>query len=44
MLEGLGLTTGVDLDALAAVGRWISAELSRTNGSKVGVALGASQS
>lgn len=44
MLEGMGLSTGIDLDALAAVGRWISSNLSRPNGSKVGVALGAKQS
>ncbi|MCB1609690.1 MAG: hydroxymethylglutaryl-CoA lyase [Xanthomonadales bacterium] len=44
MLEGMGLHTGVDLDALAAVGRWISDQLGRANGSKVGVALGAQQS
>jgi hydroxymethylglutaryl-CoA lyase len=36
MLEGLGMRTGVDLDALIEVGRWISAELGRGNGSKVG--------
>lgn len=44
MLEGMGLSTGVDLEALAAVGRWISSQLGRSNGSKVGVALGAKQS
>ena len=44
MLEGMGMSTGVDLDALAAVGRWISDQLGRPNGSKVGVALGAKQS
>jgi hydroxymethylglutaryl-CoA lyase len=36
MLEGLGVRTGVDLDALIEVGRWISDELGRANGSKVG--------
>jgi len=36
MLHGMGLTTGVDLDALCATGRWISAELERENGSKLG--------
>jgi len=35
MLEGLGLETGVDLDALMDVSRWISAELGRDVGSKV---------
>ena len=36
LLDGLGVRTGVDLDALIEVGRWISAELGRANGSKVG--------
>jgi hydroxymethylglutaryl-CoA lyase len=36
LLDGLGIATGVDLDALIEVGRWISAELGRPNGSKVG--------
>jgi hydroxymethylglutaryl-CoA lyase len=36
LLAGLGVATGVDLDALIEVGRWISAELGRPNGSKVG--------
>jgi hydroxymethylglutaryl-CoA lyase len=40
LLQGLGLDCGVDLAALADTGRWISAELGRTNGSKVGHALG----
>ena len=43
MLQGLGMDTGVDLQALAAVGRWISDVLGRPNGSKVGVALEARQ-
>ncbi len=38
MLDGLGLQTGVDLDALIETGRWISAELGRVNGSKTGLA------
>lgn len=41
MLNGLGLSTGVDLDALAAIGEWVSRELGRPNGSKVGRALAA---
>ncbi len=41
MLNGMGLSTGVDLDALAAIGTWISGELNRPNGSKVGRALAA---
>lgn len=36
LLDGLGIRTGVDLDALIEVGRWISGELGRANGSKVG--------
>jgi hydroxymethylglutaryl-CoA lyase len=35
MLEGMGLATGVDLDRLVAVGRWLSALLGRSSGSKV---------
>ncbi len=38
MLEGLGLATGVDLDALIDTGRWISGELDRPDGAKVGLA------
>ncbi len=41
MLNGMGLSTGVDLDQLAAIGDWISGELGRPNGSKVGRALAA---
>ncbi len=39
MLHGMGFATGVDLDAVAATGRWLSALLGRENGSKVGRAL-----
>ncbi|MFB9068883.1 hydroxymethylglutaryl-CoA lyase [Pseudofulvimonas gallinarii] len=39
MLDGLGLETGVDLEALAQVGGWISAELDRTSQSRAGRAL-----
>lgn len=39
MLHGMGMRTGVDLDALAATGRWLSALLGRDNGSKLGRAL-----
>lgn len=38
-LEGCGLRTGVDLDALVAVGQWISHALGRRNASRVGRAL-----
>lgn len=39
MLHGMGMRTGVDLDALAATGSWLSALLGRDNGSKLGRAL-----
>jgi hydroxymethylglutaryl-CoA lyase len=38
MLEGMGLRTGVDLDALVATGRWLSALLGRASGSRVNLA------
>ena len=38
MLEGMGMHTGVDLEALVDTGRWLSALLGRANGSKVGLA------
>lgn len=40
LLNGLGISTGVDLDKLVATGDWISRQLKRHNGSKVGQALG----
>jgi hydroxymethylglutaryl-CoA lyase len=40
MLHGMGITTGVDLDRLIDTGRWLSAQLKRDNGSKVGKAAG----
>ena len=39
MLHGMGLATGVDLEALAGTGRWLAALLGRPTGSKVGRAL-----
>ncbi|ORZ34039.1 hypothetical protein BCR44DRAFT_1493379 [Catenaria anguillulae PL171] len=39
MLHGMGYETGVDLGNLVKIGNWISAELGRENGSKVGKAL-----
>lgn len=39
MLQGLGIQTGIDLDALAAVGSWLAALLGRETSSKVGKAL-----
>jgi len=38
MLHGMGIATGVDLDRLVETGRWLSAQLQRDNGSKVGKA------
>ena len=38
MLEGIGLSTGVDLAALVDTGRWLSQLLGRASGSKVTVA------
>jgi len=40
LLNGLGIKTGVDLDKLVTTGEWISEQLKRNNGSKVGQALG----
>jgi hydroxymethylglutaryl-CoA lyase len=40
MLHGLGIGTGIDLDALAETGRWLAALLGRETGSKAGKALG----
>ena len=39
LLHGLGLETGVDLEAVARTGGWISDRLGRPNGSKAGRAL-----
>ncbi|MDN3521143.1 hydroxymethylglutaryl-CoA lyase [Halomonas ramblicola] len=41
LLDGLGIDSGVDLDALAATGTWITQAIGRPNRSKVGVALAA---
>jgi len=41
MLHGLGMQTGVDLDALVSIGAWISGVLGRDYGSKAGKALAA---
>jgi len=39
MLHGMGIGTDVDLDALAATGRWLAGELGRETSSRVGRAL-----
>jgi hydroxymethylglutaryl-CoA lyase len=41
MLHGLGMPTGIDLDALVGIGAWISDVLGRDYGSKAGKALAA---
>ncbi|SHF62415.1 hydroxymethylglutaryl-CoA lyase [Modicisalibacter ilicicola DSM 19980] len=41
LLDGLGIETGIDLNALAATGNWITQAIGRPNRSKVGVALNA---
>ena len=38
MLHGMGIATGIDMKKLIATGRWLSAQLARDNGSKVGKA------
>lgn len=40
MLDGMGISTGVDLRSLVAVGHWICQQLGRENGSRVGRAMG----
>ncbi|MFA5663082.1 hydroxymethylglutaryl-CoA lyase [Castellaniella sp.] len=39
LMHGLGLHTGVDLDAVVDTGTWISAQLGRDNASRAGKAL-----
>ena len=41
MLHGMGVGTGIQLDKLIETGRWLSAQLARDNGSKVGKAQAA---
>ncbi len=43
MLHGLGFATGIDLEALANTGDWISKQLQRPNNSKAGLALSSSK-
>ena len=40
MLNGMGISTGVDLEQLVATGQWICRLLGRENGSRVGRAMG----
>jgi hydroxymethylglutaryl-CoA lyase len=39
LLQGMGIETGIDLDALVDAGAWISEQLGRPTGSRVGRAL-----
>jgi len=39
MLHGMGISTGIDLAALAATGNWLAAKLGRTTNSKVARAM-----
>ena len=41
MLEGLGISTGVDLDKLVDIGQWISGVLGKASNSKAGKAIAA---
>src|SRR5690606_9095131 len=41
MLHGMGIETGVDLDAVADIGQWISGQLGRKSSSRAGSALAA---
>ena len=43
LLEGLGINTGIDLQAVIDTGYWITAELGRTSGSQVAQAQGRCQ-
>jgi hydroxymethylglutaryl-CoA lyase len=38
-METLGMDTGIDLDAMADIGSWITKELGKTNDSSVGKAV-----
>jgi hydroxymethylglutaryl-CoA lyase len=39
MLAGMGIATGIDLDALVQTGRWLSEALGRTTSSRVARAM-----
>src|SRR5690606_7756346 len=41
LLHGLGISTGLDLDALVDTGQWISAQLGRRSNSRAGNAIAA---
>ncbi|MGF6900284.1 hydroxymethylglutaryl-CoA lyase [Paraburkholderia sp. GAS348] len=39
LLDGLGIETGIDLDAIVSIGDWVSQEMDRENGARAGKAL-----
>lgn len=39
LLNGLGIETGIDLDAVVSIGDWVSQEMGRENGARAGKAL-----
>lgn len=41
MLRGMGISTGIDFDAVVDIGQWISGQLKRQGGSRAGNALAA---
>jgi hydroxymethylglutaryl-CoA lyase len=41
MLNGMGIDTGINFDAVVDIGQWMSAQLNRTGGSRAGNAISA---
>ncbi|AXL51121.1 hydroxymethylglutaryl-CoA lyase [Paraburkholderia caffeinilytica] len=39
LLDGLGIETGIDLDAIVSIGDWVSQQMGRENGARAGKAL-----
>jgi hydroxymethylglutaryl-CoA lyase len=39
LLNGLGIETGIDLDAVVTIGDWVSQQMDRANGGRAGKAL-----
>ncbi|MFP3562678.1 hydroxymethylglutaryl-CoA lyase [Paraburkholderia sp. SIMBA_030] len=39
LLDGLGIETGIDLDAVVSIGDWVSQKMGRENGARAGKAL-----
>ncbi|MFL9984845.1 hydroxymethylglutaryl-CoA lyase [Paraburkholderia sediminicola] len=39
LLDGLGIETGIDLDAIVSIGDWVSQKMGRENGTRAGKAL-----